>query len=163
MQNIWIPNILFIFCQSSNTLTFSNNCIAFPSAQGLKVCISSQAYHLWPSLYSSSRARQEHARIKEVKHEKMYGGGSCGYMTEPLLVWMKVEHCTLFVGCTSTFLEVDDYFTNTHGKDDNSYDKCYFGGGKLQYTKYLDSELFFIPCQTTNSPSSIQTRNRWKQ
>jgi hypothetical protein len=36
MQNIWIPNILFILCQSSNTLTSSNNCIAFPSAQGLK-------------------------------------------------------------------------------------------------------------------------------
>ncbi len=27
---------LFTMCQSSNTLTFSNNCIAFPSAQGLK-------------------------------------------------------------------------------------------------------------------------------
>jgi hypothetical protein len=36
MQNIQIPNILFISCQSSNTLTSSNNCIAFPSAQGLK-------------------------------------------------------------------------------------------------------------------------------
>ncbi len=36
MQNIWIPNILFISCQSSNTLTSSNNFIAFPSAQGLK-------------------------------------------------------------------------------------------------------------------------------
>ncbi len=36
MQNIWIPNNLFILCQSSNTLTSSNNCIAFPSAQGLK-------------------------------------------------------------------------------------------------------------------------------
>jgi hypothetical protein len=38
MQNIWIPNTLFILCQSSNTLTSSNNCIAFPSAQGLKKC-----------------------------------------------------------------------------------------------------------------------------
>jgi hypothetical protein len=38
MQNIWIPNILFILCQSSNTLTYSNNCIAFPSALGLKKC-----------------------------------------------------------------------------------------------------------------------------
>jgi hypothetical protein len=36
MQNIWIPNILFILCQSSNSLTSSNNCFAFPSAQGLK-------------------------------------------------------------------------------------------------------------------------------
>ncbi len=93
----------------------------------------------------------------------MYGGGACGHMADPLLVWMKVEHCTLFVGCTSPFLEVDNDFTNTHGKDDNSYDKRYFGEGKLQYTKYLDSEYFFIPCLTTNSPLSIQTRNRWQQ
>jgi hypothetical protein len=53
-----------------------------------------------------------------------------------------VEHCTLFVGCTSTFLEVDDDFTNTNDKDDNSYAKRYFGESKLQYTKYLDSEYF---------------------
>jgi hypothetical protein len=31
MQNIWIPNILFILCQSTNTLISSNNCIAFPN------------------------------------------------------------------------------------------------------------------------------------
>jgi hypothetical protein len=30
--------------------------------------------------------------IHEVKCEKMYGGGACGHMTDPLLVWMKVEH-----------------------------------------------------------------------
>ncbi len=35
MQNIWIPNNLFIPCQSSNTLTSSNNWIALPSAHGL--------------------------------------------------------------------------------------------------------------------------------
>ncbi len=35
MQNIWIPNNLFIPCQSSNTLTSSNNCIALLSAHGL--------------------------------------------------------------------------------------------------------------------------------
>ncbi len=44
--------------------------------------------------------------IHEVNHEKMYGGGARSHMTDPLLVWMKVECCTLFVGCTSTFLEV---------------------------------------------------------
>ncbi len=38
----------------------------------------------------------------DVKCEKMYGGGACGHMTDPLLVWMKVDS-TLFVGCTSTF------------------------------------------------------------
>ena len=38
MQNIWIPNILFILYQSSNTLTSSNNCIALLSACGLNKC-----------------------------------------------------------------------------------------------------------------------------
>jgi hypothetical protein len=46
--------------------------------------------------------------IHEVKCEKMYGGGACSHLTDPLLVWMKLEHCTLFVGCTSTFFEIDD-------------------------------------------------------
>jgi hypothetical protein len=47
---------------------------------------------------------------------------------DPLWVWMKVEQSILFVGCTSTFLEVDDDFTNTNDKDENSYDKRYFLG-----------------------------------
>jgi hypothetical protein len=51
--------------------------------------------------------------ILEVKREKMYGGGACGHVTDPLLVWMKLEHCTPFVGCTSTFLEFDDDVTIT--------------------------------------------------
>jgi hypothetical protein len=81
--------------------------------------------------------------IHEVKREKMYGGGVCGHVTDPLLVWMKLEHCTLFVGCTSTFLEFDDDVTNINDKDDSTYDKRYFGEGKLQYTKYSDSEYYF--------------------
>jgi hypothetical protein len=35
--------------------------------------------------------------IHEVKREKMYGGGACGHVTDPLSVWMKLENCTLFV------------------------------------------------------------------
>jgi hypothetical protein len=66
--------------------------------------------------------------IHEVKCEKMYGGGACGHVTDPLLVWMKLEHCTLFVECTSTFLEIDNDVTNTNDKDDSTYDKCYFLG-----------------------------------
>ncbi len=38
MQNIRIPNNLFILCQSSNTPTSSNNCIALLSARGLNKC-----------------------------------------------------------------------------------------------------------------------------
>jgi hypothetical protein len=78
--------------------------------------------------------------IHEVKREKMYGKGACGHVMDPLLVWMKLEHCTLFVGFTSTFLEFDDDVTNTNDKDVSTYDKCYFWEGKLQYTKYLDSK-----------------------
>ncbi len=80
--------------------------------------------------------------IHEVKCEKMYGGGACSHVMDPLLVWMKLEHCTLFVGCTSTFLDFDDDVTNTNDKDDSTYDKHCFWEGKLQYTKYLDSEYF---------------------
>ncbi len=80
--------------------------------------------------------------IHEGKREKMYGGGACGHVMDPLLVWMKLEHCTLFVGCTSTFLEFDDNVTNTNDKDDSTYVKRYFWEGKLQYTKYSDSEYF---------------------
>ncbi len=80
--------------------------------------------------------------IHEVKCEKMYGGGACSHVTNPLLVWMKLEHCTLFVGCTSTFLEFDNDVTNTNDKDDSTNDKRYFGEGKLQYTKYSDSKYF---------------------
>jgi hypothetical protein len=72
----------------------------------------------------------------------MYGGGACGHVTDPLLVWMKLEHRTLFVGSTSTFLEFDDDVTNTNDKDDCTYDKRYFWEVKLQHTKYLDSECF---------------------
>jgi hypothetical protein len=78
--------------------------------------------------------------INEVKREKMYNGGACGHLTEPLLVWMKLEHCTLFVACTVTFFEIDNDDTNTNDKDGTTYDKHNFREGKLQYTKYLDSE-----------------------
>jgi hypothetical protein len=78
--------------------------------------------------------------IHEVKREKMYVEGACGHVTDPLLVWMKLEHCALFVGCTSIILEFNDDVTNTNDKVDSTYDKRYFWEGKLQYTKYLDSE-----------------------
>ena len=37
----------------------------------------------------------------------MYGGGACGHLTNLLSVWMKMEQCTLFVGCTSNFIAAD--------------------------------------------------------
>jgi hypothetical protein len=56
----------------------------------------------------------------------MYGGGACGHLTDSLSVWMKLEHCTLFVACTGNFLEIDDDDTNTNDKDDYTYAKQYF-------------------------------------
>ena len=43
--------------------------------------------------------------IHEVRHVKMYDGGACGHLTDPLSIWMKLEDCTLFVGCTSSMSE----------------------------------------------------------
>ena len=44
----------------------------------------------------------------------MYGGGTCGHLINRLSMWMKMEQCTLFVGCTSNFIAAD--------KDDNHID-----------------------------------------
>ena len=49
--------------------------------------------------------------VHDVKRQKMYGRGACGNLIDPLLVWMKMEQCTLFVGCSSNFIAAD--------KDDN--------------------------------------------
>ena len=43
--------------------------------------------------------------IHEVRRVKMYGGGACGHLTDPLSIWMKLEDCTLFVGCTTSMSE----------------------------------------------------------
>ncbi len=87
----------------------------------------------------------------------MYGRGACGHVTDPLLVWMKLEHCTLFVGCTSTFLEFDNDVTNTNDKADSTYDKCHFGKVSSNIQNIWIPNTLFIPCQSTNSPSSIQS------
>jgi hypothetical protein len=100
-----------------------------PSTQDKKEVILENGDILWPFIH-------------EVKGEKMYGGGACCHVMDQLLVWMKLEHCTLFVGCTSTFLEFDNDVTNTNDKDDSTYDERYFWEGKLQYTKYLDPEYY---------------------
>jgi hypothetical protein len=52
--------------------------------------------------------------VHDVKRQKMYGGGACGHLTDPSSVWMKMEQCTLFVGCTSNFVAAD--------KDENHID-----------------------------------------
>jgi len=57
--------------------------------------------------------------IHEVRRVKMYGGGACGHLTDPLSTWMKLEDCTLFVGCTSTFSESDVEDTNSNNNNDS--------------------------------------------
>ena len=46
--------------------------------------------------------------VHDVKRQKMYGGGACGHLTDPLSVWMKMDQCTLSVGCTSNFVAADN-------------------------------------------------------
>ena len=57
--------------------------------------------------------------IHEVRRVKMYGRGACGHLTDPLSIWMKLEDCTLFVGCTSTFSESDVEDTNSNNNNDS--------------------------------------------
>ena len=65
----------------------------------------------------------------------MYGGGACGHLIDNLLVWMKMEQCTLFVGCTSNFVadEKDgNHIVTTDGDvtDDSDTTNCVDLDGK---------------------------------
>jgi len=84
--------------------------------------------------------------IHEVRREKMYGGGACGHLTDPLSIWMKLEDCTLFVGCTSTLSENEGNDTNS----DNKNDSC-DSEGMCQCVKYSDFEYFFVKFTSKSS------------
>ena len=75
--------------------------------------------------------------IHEVRRVKMYGGGACGHLTDPLSIWMKLEDCTLFVGCTTTLSENEGDDTNS----DNKNDSC-DSEGMCQCEKYSDFGYF---------------------
>jgi len=67
--------------------------------------------------------------VHDVKQQKMYGEGACGHLINPLLVWMKMEQCTLFVGCTSDFIVAnkdDNHIVTTDGDvtDDSNTTNC---------------------------------------
>jgi hypothetical protein len=72
----------------------------------------------------------------------MYGGGACGHLTNPLSVWMKMEQCTLFVGCTSIFIAFDKVnndndINDGDNNDDGNIDNCDDVDGKHSiYNKY---------------------------
>ena len=83
--------------------------------------------------------------IHEVRRVKMYGGGACGHLTDPLSIWMKLEDCTLFVGCTSTLSENEGNDTNS----DNKNDSC-DSEGMCQCEKYSDFEYFSNTLKTTS-------------
>jgi hypothetical protein len=73
--------------------------------------------------------------VHDVKRQKMYGGGACGHLTDPLSVWMKMEECTFFVGCTSNFIaadEDDNHIDATNGDvtDDSDTTNCVDLDGK---------------------------------
>ena len=74
--------------------------------------------------------------VHDVKRQKMYGGGACGQLTDPLSVWMKMEECTLFVGCTSTLIAADEdvnHIDTSDGDvtDDSDSSNCVHFEGKL--------------------------------
>jgi hypothetical protein len=94
--------------------------------------------------------------IHEVRRVKMYGGGACGHLTDPLSTWMKLEDCTLFVGCTSTFSDIDVDDTKTNNKNDSTYDDSYDWEGKCQYEKYSESEYFSNTVQSTTKSYQSQ-------
>jgi hypothetical protein len=95
--------------------------------------------------------------IHEVRRVKMYGGGACGHLTDPLSVWMKLEDCTLFVGCTSTLSGNEDNDTNS----DNKNDSC-DSEGMCQCEKYSDFEYFSNTVKSILNHINIKkkTRNR---
>jgi hypothetical protein len=73
--------------------------------------------------------------VHDVKQQKMYGRGACGHLIDPLLVWMKMEQCTLFVGCTSNFIAADkddNHINTTNGDvtDDSVTTNCVDLDGK---------------------------------
>ena len=83
--------------------------------------------------------------IHEVRRVKMYGGGACGHLTDPLSIWMKLEDCTLFVGCTSSMSENEG--------DDIKFDKkndSYDSEGMCQYEKFSDFEYFSNTVKSTS-------------
>ena len=48
---------------------------------------------------------------------------------------MKLDDCTLFVGCTSTFSDIDVDDTNTNIKNQSTHDDRYDWEGMCQYEK----------------------------
>ena len=99
--------------------------------------------------------------IHEVHRVKMYGGGACGHLTDPLSVWMKMEECTLFVGCTSNFIAADkddNHIDATDGDvtDESDTTNCVDMGGKhpmnILYGTCIKCVVRQINIISTNNP-----------
>ncbi len=69
---------------------------------------------------------------------------------------MKLEDCTLFVGWTSTFSDIDVYDTKTNNKNDSTYDDSYDWEGKCQYEKYSESEYVSNTVQSSTKSYKSQ-------
>jgi len=83
--------------------------------------------------------------IHEVRRVKMYGGGACGHLTDPLSIWMKLEDCTLFVGCTTSMSANEGDDINSDKKNDR-----YDSEGMCQYEKFSDFEYFSNTVKSTS-------------
>jgi len=99
--------------------------------------------------------------VHDVKRQKMYGGGACGHLTDPLSVWMNMEECTFFVGCTSNFIaadEDDNHFDATDGDvtDDSDTTNCVDLDGKhsmnILYGTCIKCVVRQIDIISTNNP-----------
>ena len=69
---------------------------------------------------------------------------------------MKLEDCTLFVGCTSAFSDIDVDDTKINNKNDSTYDDSYDWKGKCQYEKYSESEYFSNTVQSSTKSYQSQ-------
>jgi hypothetical protein len=74
--------------------------------------------------------------VHDIKQEKMYGGGACRHLTDPLSLWSKMEQSILLVRCTSIFSAFDkddndnDINDDDDVNDDDNNDNCDFIYGK---------------------------------
>ena len=99
--------------------------------------------------------------VHDVKRQKMYGGGACGHLTDPLSVWMKMEQCTFFVGCTSNFIAADkddNHINTTDGDvtDDSNTTNCVDLDGKHSMNIIYGTCIKCVVCKiniiSTNNP-----------
>jgi hypothetical protein len=106
--------------------------------------------------------------VHDVKRQKMYGGGACGHLTDPLSVWMKMEQCTLFVGCTSNLLQLMNMTITSTPPMGMSLmiatpPNVLIWMVSIQQTLYMERVLNVLSTKLTLSQQTILSRHQLKQ